>query len=61
MLRDKVFNFAKNAKCDGYERRLASNGHTFFDKKFSGSGIKNENISNKDLAEELYKSISKKF
>ena len=28
--------------------------------KFAGSGIKNENISNKELAEELHKSIIKK-
>ena len=30
-------------------------------KKNSGNGIKNENISNKQLAEELHKSIIKKF
>ena len=33
----------------------------FFDKKASGSGIKNENISNKELTEELHKSIIRKF
>ena len=40
-----------------------------FDKKFalladnyaSGSGIKNENVSNKKLAEELHKPIIRKF
>ena len=32
-----------------------------FDKKTSGSGIKNENISNKILAEELYKPIIGNF
>ena len=31
--------------------------YKFFDKKTSGSGIKNENISNKELAEELHKPI----
>ena len=30
-------------------------------KKTSGSGIKNENVSNKELAEELHKSIIKTF
>ena len=35
--------------------------YEFFDKKFSGSGIKNENISNKQLAEELHKPIIRKF
>ena len=46
ILRDKVFNIAKNPKYDGYQRRLASMVYKFFDKKTSGSGIKNENISN---------------
>ena len=32
-----------------------------FDKKPCGSGIKNENISNKELAEELHKPIIRKF
>ena len=32
-----------------------------FDKKSSGSGIKNEIISNKELAEELHKPIIRKF
>ena len=31
-----------------------------FDKKSSGSGIKNENISSKELAEEVHKSITRK-
>ena len=29
--------------------------------KFDGSGMKNENISNKELAEELHKPIIRKF
>ena len=29
--------------------------------KFAGSGIKNENISNKELADELHKPINRKF
>ena len=33
----------------------------FFDKKTSGSDIKNENFSNKELAEELHKPIIRKF
>ena len=32
-----------------------------FDKKTSGSGIKNENISDKELAQELRKPIIRKF
>ena len=39
----------------------ASMVYKFFDKKTSGSGIKNENISNKQLAEELHKPVIRKF
>ena len=35
--------------------------YKFFDKKSSGSGMKNENISNKELAEDLHKTIIRKF
>ena len=35
--------------------------YKFFDKKASGSGIKNENISNKELAKELHKLTIRKF
>ena len=58
---DKEFNIAKNPKYDGYQGVLASMVYTFFEKKTSGSGIKKENISNKDLAEELHKPIIRKF
>ena len=61
MLRDKAFNIAKNPKYDRYQRGLASMVYKFFDKKTSGGGIKNENISNKELAEDLHKPIIRKF
>ena len=35
--------------------------YKFFDKKASGSGIRKENMSNQQLAEELHKSIIRKF
>ena len=35
--------------------------YKFFDEKTSGSGINNENISNKELPEELHKPINRKF
>ena len=35
--------------------------YKFFDKKTSGSGIKNENIFNKELPEELHKPIIRTF
>ena len=64
-LRDKAFNIAKNPKYDGYQRDLSWMVHNFFDNntsalrtnKFARSGIKNENISNKELAEELQKPV----
>ena len=59
VLRDKAFNIVKNSKYDGYQRGLASMIYKFFDKKPSGSGIKN--ISNIELAEELHKPVIRKF
>ena len=35
--------------------------YTTFDKKSSGSGVKNKNISNKEFAEELHEPIIRKF
>ena len=55
ILRDKAFNIAKNPKYDGYQRGLASMAYKFFNKKNSGSSIKNE------LAEELHKPVIKIF
>ena len=40
---------------------LASMVYNFFDKKTPGCGIKNENMSDQQLAEELHKPIIKKF
>ena len=62
VLRDKAFNIAKDrwvwlAKYDGYQRGLASMVYKFFDKKAFGSGVKNENISNKELAKQSHKPI----
>ena len=55
-MHDKV----KNLKYDGYQCRLASMLYKYFDKKTSGSGIKND-ISNKETAEELHKPTIWKF
>ena len=35
--------------------------YNFFDKKNSGSGIENENISNKKLAEEIHVPFNRNF
>ena len=40
---------------------LASIVYKFFDEKTSASGIKNENISNKELVGELHKPIIRQF
>ena len=61
VLREKAFNIAKHPKYARYQRALASMVNKFFDKKTSGSGIKNENISNKELAEELHKPVIEFF
>ena len=60
-MRDKAFNIPENQKYYGYQHRLPSIVYKFFYKKTSGSGIKNENISNKELAKELHKPIIRKF
>ena len=57
---DKAFDIAKNLKNDGYQRSLTSMIYKFFDKITSSSGIKNENLSNKELAAELQKPIIRK-
>ena len=57
----KHLHIAKNLKYDGYQRGLPSMAYNFFDKKTSGGTVKNENISNKELAEELQKPIIRKF
>ena len=77
VLRDKVFNIAKNPKYDGRQPRLVSIVYKFCDNRTSDrtstlarsetlatrikSAIENEIISNKELAEELHKQIIKKF
>ena len=61
ILCDEVFNFTKNLKYDGYQRGLASMVYNIFDKKVSGVAIKNENISNKKLTQEIHKTIIRKL
>ena len=65
ILLDKAFNIAKNQKYDGYQHGLAWMVYKFFDKKSalladkssSFGALRNENMSNKKLAEELHKPI----
>ena len=56
----KSFNIAKNPKYDEYQRKLASMVYKFFDKKYSGSGVKSM-PQNQQLVEELHKPIIRKF
>ena len=52
ILRDKAFDIAENSKYHGYQRGLASVFYQFFDKNnTSDEAVKNEIISNKELAE----------
>ena len=59
VLKEKAFSIAKNPKYDGYQRGLASMVSIFFDKKTSGGAIAMP--QNEQLAEELHKSIIRKF
>ena len=69
ILRDKASNIAENPKYDGYHCGLALMVYKFFDKKSalladksaSGGAIKNEIMSNKELADESHKPIIGKF
>ena len=54
ILSAKAFDIVKDPKYEEYQRGR-------FDKKACGSGIKNENIYNKELTEELHKAIVRKF
>ena len=57
VLHDKAFTIAKNPKYDEYQWGLASMVY----KSFSGGTIKDEIISNKELAKELHKRFIRKF
>ena len=61
VLRDKAFEIASNSEYDGYQRGLASMVYKIFDKKSTGSGIKNEIKQNQQLSNELHEPIIRKF
>ena len=65
ILKNRAFNIAKDPKCDGYQRGLASMIYKFFNKKSKGTGAKQVNIKltpqNQQLAEECHKPIIRKF
>ena len=57
---DKAFEIASYPKYDGYQRGLSSIVYNFFDKKSTGSVIKNEIIQNQQRANKLHKPIIRK-
>ena len=57
ILRNKAFNIAKNPKCDGYQRGLASIVYKFFDKKPAGSDIVNNNNNNNNDTDNINNEI----
>ena len=60
VFRDKAFNIAKDPKCDGYQRGLASMVYNVFDKKTKGHELSHtikSALQNEQLAEELHKPI----
>ena len=66
VLLNKVFNTAKYPKYDGYQRGLNLMVYRYFDENSSnantsGGAIKNEILTNRQLAEELHKPIIRKF
>ena len=68
VLRDKEYDIASNPEYDGYQRGLASMVYTFFDskvaspdKKSVGSEINTIESSSSILADELHKTIIRKF
>ena len=61
MLGNKAFNIAKNPKYDGHQCRLASVIYKCFERNALRGTFKNGIISNKELPEELRKTIIKNF
>ena len=66
VFRDKAFNIVKNPKYDGYQRGFASVVYKFLDKRSStannsGGAVTSGIMPKQQLAEELHKSVVKKF
>ena len=56
-MHDKAFNIPTTPKYGGYQRGLASMVYKFFGKNTSSGAVKNEDMSNKKLAEKLHKQM----
>ena len=57
ILFNKAFHIDKKPKYDGYQCGIVSRVYKIFDNKSSGGAIKNDTISNKELAEKLHKTF----
>ena len=61
LLPDKAFNIARNPRYNRYQHGLTSLVYKYFDKKSSGSGVRNEIMQSQEIAEELHDQTIKKF
>ena len=69
ILHEKAFNISQNPKFDEYQKDLTSMTYTFLNKESASvanksafsNGISNKNVSNKELAERLYKPFTRKI
>ena len=61
IFRDKAFSIAKNSEYHWHQLGLASMASIFFLWIYFGAALKNENMSDLELAEELHKLIIRKF
>ena len=61
VLHDKSFNITKTSKHDGSHCGIASVVYKFFDRKSSGSGVKNEIMVRQELAKQLHKPFIRNF
>ena len=60
-MHDKAFNVSRMQNMMDINMELLRCFYKSFDKKISDEAIKNENMSIKELAEELHKPIIRKF
>ena len=60
-LLERAINIAKNSKCDGYHKGLASLVYKFFNKNTLDGAVESKIMSNQQLAEELHKPAVREF
>ena len=60
-MQDRAYEIALYPKYDGYESGIASMVYNFFDKKTAIATSKTKASVHEELAQELHKSVIKKF